>query len=1382
MTYFLKKKKWMAWVVLLTFLFTSFMPTNLLAGNSVASAEETTQEYTPEQQTQYDKQIEKTINKGGVSYYKEGKEGKNEKLSDVEISKLITLTGTENEFDIELKVITKENVKVLETLQKEAAVVLVMDTSKSMQWDASGGGYCVKCEKYVKNADDGTHNHKNDNLGGNGDCVYARGAVSPNNTAYEDEPMRITTAVNAATSFVTSFKNSFSDKAMFSLVTFNEKANAVALDSNKYWVNLNENNYLETANAAINNLAMYSSNEEYHKRTSKLASGTNIAGGLQVAVNLLKELPADAPKNRYVILLTDGDPNRGIRGSEDGYTVSGIKDGVDWKKSANTAAEKVKKKATIYTVGFSKDVSDANFMKGLATSPDKYSYAATSDKLDAEFKKITTSITLLANAWQVLDPMGDNIQFLGFYDTNGTLQPSLSNGKETYCKIEKKNEVDTIDWDLKKTGAAHKDGGYEYTLKYKVRLDTTDTDFKSGEFQDTNGKTTLEYIVKKQNATGNDADSYEGPYTVDFKIPKVKGYLAGTEKTGIQFLKTAEDGTKKLPGAAFTLQLSDNNLKHDHDSSCPYVNRKEATYTNNSQATDESGTFSFKDIPSGHTYILTENKPPTGYKKGGPWTVAVNYGEVTVTNQDEKKTSVETNSEDQFIITNSKPHGNIAFTKVSDEKNSDDKYIPLAGAEFGVYGDENCKNPVKIDNGDYVVKSDQEGVVSFTSLEVDPTSEKKVYYIKEVDTDNDGFVTIGENTYKVDDKVYKVTVEKDKTAEKLEPVDESSQEVTQIINHEYITISGEKNWNAGSSSSHPSVTVQVYADEKETKYFKELKNSDWSFEFTAPKYDENGKEITYTVKEMSNNSPITDGKVIEIDNEKYKVTYGKNDNTITNTLLTTVSGTKIWNHNGDENYWPKGATVTVGLYTRVDGEDTPVMNGETAKTATVNAKDKGYSFSDLPKYDIAGKKITYVAKEQSVKIGDETYDVENGKIKIENDTYLVSDGVEANGAYNITNTLTGEGSLTVTKVWADTNNQDGKRPAYITFNLYQISTAEGSTASEVGTYIISKVDNSVTIQKKGDDTTDTVIVNENSDDDTTWSYTFKNLAKCDANGYLYDYYVEENAVTNYITTYPITGNAENKIAINAKVAVGDGAVLQIKNTHTPETATLKVAKTWVDDVNLTNLRGDELTFTISAEVENKIVTSLEKSVTLKKDENWAAKTIDLPKYYQGQEITYLISEEAIPDGYEVSYKLNGSSTNTHTVIWIPAKGQSIIGVVLSWLTGNEKTDNVDCTVIATNTLVTRDFKMTKEYSGTVPADDKKAKFTLTAESLANTGIEDSENIAVGNDGKYTFFALKYGVTYKVEETTVPTGYEKAADFYLKVVKENNSYVVKAYSD
>ena len=44
MNYFLKKKKWLAWVIMLTFLFTSFMPSNIMAGNSVAEAAPSTEE------------------------------------------------------------------------------------------------------------------------------------------------------------------------------------------------------------------------------------------------------------------------------------------------------------------------------------------------------------------------------------------------------------------------------------------------------------------------------------------------------------------------------------------------------------------------------------------------------------------------------------------------------------------------------------------------------------------------------------------------------------------------------------------------------------------------------------------------------------------------------------------------------------------------------------------------------------------------------------------------------------------------------------------------------------------------------------------------------------------------------------------------------------------------------------------------------------------------------------------------------------------------------------------------------------------------------------------------------------------------------------------
>ena len=40
MNYFLKKKKWLAWVIMLTFLFTSILPSNIMAGNSVAEAAE----------------------------------------------------------------------------------------------------------------------------------------------------------------------------------------------------------------------------------------------------------------------------------------------------------------------------------------------------------------------------------------------------------------------------------------------------------------------------------------------------------------------------------------------------------------------------------------------------------------------------------------------------------------------------------------------------------------------------------------------------------------------------------------------------------------------------------------------------------------------------------------------------------------------------------------------------------------------------------------------------------------------------------------------------------------------------------------------------------------------------------------------------------------------------------------------------------------------------------------------------------------------------------------------------------------------------------------------------------------------------------------------
>ena len=116
MTYFLKKKKWMAWVVLLTFLFTSFMPSNILAGNSVASAEDLT----------VDAQI---VQRGNLLYVKDGTTSLEPmETPDVIMQKSITAGADENEFNITLQVKTPEN---LENIPSSA-----------------GCGCCVSCGRF----------------------------------------------------------------------------------------------------------------------------------------------------------------------------------------------------------------------------------------------------------------------------------------------------------------------------------------------------------------------------------------------------------------------------------------------------------------------------------------------------------------------------------------------------------------------------------------------------------------------------------------------------------------------------------------------------------------------------------------------------------------------------------------------------------------------------------------------------------------------------------------------------------------------------------------------------------------------------------------------------------------------------------------------------------------------------------------------------------------------------------------------------------------------------------------------------------------------------------------------------------------------------------
>ena len=433
-----QNKKAVAWIVMLTFLFTCIMP----SGTALAGVDETHLQI---------------VAQGETSYYLKGESGTSSD-NDVQISKMITATENENEFDIELKVITKENLQELTTLKREAAVVLVVDISTSMR-------------------------------------------NSINNMT------RIDAAEAVAKEFVADYAESFTDTALFSLVTFHRNAAAYNF-AGDYWIDLAEGNNVAATQTVIDGLnGMIGT------------SGTNIAGGIRVAEHLLSNLPADAPSTRYVILLTDGEPNRQITG-DSGYTVSGGNSvgTTSGRNAANTEAAAIKALnpvPTVYTIGFSSDTQNSKtFLEGLATSAAHYSYAATPNDLTATFEAITQSIILLANAWQVTDPMGtdilgsesiqlgENIQFLGFYNASGALQNSpLTNELGEYSKVVDVDGVDTIDWNLKITGAQEIAAGtYEYTLKYKVRLDTTASGFEAGKAYDTNGTTELVYEFSRKTA------------------------------------------------------------------------------------------------------------------------------------------------------------------------------------------------------------------------------------------------------------------------------------------------------------------------------------------------------------------------------------------------------------------------------------------------------------------------------------------------------------------------------------------------------------------------------------------------------------------------------------------------------------------------------------------------------------------------------------------------------------------------------------------------------------------------------------------------------------------------------------------------------------------
>ncbi|MCL1918061.1 MAG: VWA domain-containing protein [Peptococcaceae bacterium] len=315
---------------------------------------------------------------------------------------------------------------------------------------------------------------------------------------------RIADLKQAATNFLTEFANvSGTTKRYVSLATY--ATNATIVDD---WTDITDPSQRSALIGKINSMNANGS--------------TYTQGGLQLARNLLDAGSVSAIGNKSVILFTDGEPNK--HNPDTSY--SGIAINTPLNSSAGSggtydpqsqtfAAQmatviKTQKGAKLYTIGCGLTPTYTPLLSSLSSGPD-YAYTAdNASELNKAFAEITESIEKWSEAWVVKDPMGENINFLELIPANGPL----------------KFESNTLEWNLKDaTPVAER----TYRYSYHIALDTTASNFVSDKDYNTNGPTTLTYVmVNNRLITGDPVDA-------NFLIPKVKGKVADESKPPKKF-------------------------------------------------------------------------------------------------------------------------------------------------------------------------------------------------------------------------------------------------------------------------------------------------------------------------------------------------------------------------------------------------------------------------------------------------------------------------------------------------------------------------------------------------------------------------------------------------------------------------------------------------------------------------------------------------------------------------------------------------------------------------------------------------------------------------------------------------------------------------------
>ena len=221
-----------------------------------------------------------------------------------------------------------------------------------------------------------------------------------------------------------------------------------------------------------------------------------------------------------------------------------------------------------------------------------------------------------------------------------------------------------------------------------------------------------------------------------------------------------------------------------------------------------------------------------------------------------------------------------------------------------------------------------------------------------------------------------------------------------------------------------------------------------------------------------------------------------------------------------------------------------------------------------------------------------------------------------------------------------------------------------------------------------------------------WAWTFEGLAK----------YKDGKEIAYTITEDPVSGYDADVKDYN------------VTNTHTPATVTISGEKTWVGDANVA--AGDPRPESITVYLNADGVRVASKTVTPDQYGKWTYTFENMPKFANGQEIVYTVTEETV-EGYTFSNGTDYNIVNTYT------PGKTSVTVTKAWEDGSNQ-------------------------DGIRPASIQvQLKIKVL---LAEISVGDPVELNAANQWTYTFTDLDdtykgVKISYTVAEVNVPAGYE-----------------------